>query len=161
MGILWRFWRLVLGWMANPKQVLCRQPPLGYDVGLVAVRLGPIRWEETVGLTSITVSNAHFFMAKKSMIEREKKRAHLVEKYAAKREALLEEFKSATSQSQRLAIHRKIQQLPRNSARVRMHNRCWVTGRPRGYYRPFGLSRNVLREWAHQGLLPGVVKSSW
>jgi small subunit ribosomal protein S14 len=100
-------------------------------------------------------------MAKRSMIEREKKRVKTVEKYAEKRETLLEEFRSATSQSQKLAIHRKIQQLPRDSAPNRMHNRCWVTGRPRGYYRPFGLSRNVLREWAHQGLLPGVVKSSW
>ncbi|NCQ42748.1 MAG: 30S ribosomal protein S14, partial [Cyanobacteria bacterium] len=50
---------------------------------------------------------------------------------------------------------------PLNSSRHRQRNRCWVTGRPRGYYRDFGLSRNVLREWAHEGLLPGVVKSSW
>jgi small subunit ribosomal protein S14 len=100
-------------------------------------------------------------MAKKSMIEREKKRAKLVEKYAAKRQELKEQFAAATSQRERLEIHRKIQQLPRNSAVNRMHNRCWVSGRPRGYYRDFGLSRNVLREWAHQGLLPGVVKSSW
>ncbi|MBW4623633.1 MAG: 30S ribosomal protein S14 [Cyanosarcina radialis HA8281-LM2] len=100
-------------------------------------------------------------MAKKSMIEREKKRHKLVEKYAEKREALLEEFRTTTSQQQKLAIHRQIQQLPRNSAPTRLRNRCWVTGRPRGHYRDFGLSRNVLREWAHQGLLPGVVKSSW
>jgi small subunit ribosomal protein S14 len=88
-------------------------------------------------------------MAKKSMIEREKKRAKMVAKYAEKREALLEEFRTAESQ------------LPRNSAPTRKHNRCWLTGRPRGVYRDFGLSRNVLREWAHEGLLPGVVKSSW
>lgn len=100
-------------------------------------------------------------MAKKSMIEREKKRAKMVEKYAAKREALLDEFRITENPLQKLEIHRKIQQLPRNSAPTRQHNRCWVTGRPRGYYRDFGLSRNVLREWAHQGLLPGVVKSSW
>lgn len=100
-------------------------------------------------------------MAKKSMIEREKKRQKLVEKYAEKRENLLDQFASATSQQERLAIHRQIQQLPRNSAPTRLRNRCWVTGRPRGYYRDFGLSRHVLREWAHQGLLPGVVKSSW
>jgi small subunit ribosomal protein S14 len=100
-------------------------------------------------------------MAKKNMIEREKKRIATVEKYAEKREALKEEFAKATTQQQKLAIHRKIQQLPRNSARVRVRNRCWVTGRSRGYYRDFGLSRHCLREMAHQGLLPGVVKSSW
>jgi small subunit ribosomal protein S14 len=100
-------------------------------------------------------------MAKKSMIEREKKRRELVDKYAEKRAELKEQFRTATSQIEKVEIHRKIQQLPRNSARVRLHNRCWVTGRPRGYYRDFGLSRNVLREWAHEGLLPGVVKSSW
>jgi small subunit ribosomal protein S14 len=100
-------------------------------------------------------------MAKKSMIEREKKRQKLVDKYADKREALKEEFKNATSQLEKLEIHRQLQQLPRNSAPNRVRNRCWVTGRPRGYYRDFGLSRHVLREWAHKGLLPGVVKSSW
>lgn len=100
-------------------------------------------------------------MAKKSMIEREKKRAHLIDKYADKRAELKEQFRQATTQREKLAIHRQIQQLPRNSSPTRQRNRCWVTGRPRGYYRDFGLSRNVLREWAHEGLLPGVVKSSW
>jgi small subunit ribosomal protein S14 len=100
-------------------------------------------------------------MAKKSMVEREKKRARIVEKYAEKREALLESFRVAESQQEKVQIHRQIQQLPRNSSRTRLRNRCQVSGRPRGYYRDFGLSRNVLREWAHQGLLPGVVKSSW
>ncbi|HEY9813266.1 MAG TPA: 30S ribosomal protein S14 [Candidatus Sericytochromatia bacterium] len=100
-------------------------------------------------------------MAKKSMIEREKKRQKLVDQYADKRAALLEDFQNAASQQQKVAIHRQIQQLPRNSAPTRLRNRCWVTGRPRGVYRDFGLSRNVMREWAHQGLLPGVVKSSW
>ncbi|AFY44525.1 30S ribosomal protein S14 [Nostoc sp. HK-01] len=95
------------------------------------------------------------------MIEREKKRAKLVAKYAEKRETLLEEFRQAESLEEKLDAHRKIQQLPRNSAPNRRRNRCWVTGRPRGVYRDFGLSRNVLREWAHEGLLPGVVKSSW
>ncbi|MBE9114879.1 30S ribosomal protein S14 [Lusitaniella coriacea LEGE 07157] len=100
-------------------------------------------------------------MAKKSMIEREKKRRHLVEKYADKRAELKEQFRTASSQMEKLEIHRKIQQLPRSSARNRLRNRCMITGRPRGYYRDFGLSRNVFREWAHEGLLPGVVKSSW
>ncbi|GAB4135981.1 MAG: 30S ribosomal protein S14 [Cyanobacteria bacterium J069] len=100
-------------------------------------------------------------MAKKSMIEREKKRERLVAKYAAKRESLMEEFANAATQQEKLEIHRKIQQLPRNSAPTRHRNRCWLTGRSRGYYRDFGLSRHVIREMAHQGLLPGVVKSSW
>jgi small subunit ribosomal protein S14 len=100
-------------------------------------------------------------MAKKSMIEREKKRQQLVDKYADKRAELKEQFRTAKNQREKLAIHRQIQQLPRNSAPNRVRNRCWVTGRSRGYYRDFGLSRNVLREWAHEGLLPGVVKSSW
>ena len=100
-------------------------------------------------------------MAKKSMIEREKKRQDLVDKYAETRADLKDQFQQATSQRERLAIHRQIQQLPRNSAPTRLRNRCWVTGRPRGFYRDFGLSRHVMREWAHKGLLPGVVKSSW
>ncbi len=100
-------------------------------------------------------------MAKKSMIEREKKRQRTVAKYAEKRQDLLDQFSNADSQQERLDLHRQIQQLPRNSAKTRVRNRCWLTGRPRGYYRDFGLSRHVMREMAHQGLLPGVVKSSW
>lgn len=95
------------------------------------------------------------------MIERERKRQKLVDQYAAKRAALKEEFKNAATPLERLEIHRKIQRLPRSSSKVRVRNRCWATGRPRGYYRDFGLSRHVIREWAHEGLLPGVVKSSW
>ncbi len=101
------------------------------------------------------------FMAKKGMVEREKKRARLVEKYAEKRAELKEQLRTATSAAKKLEISRQIQRLPRDSSATRKRNRCMVTGRPRGYYRDFGLSRNVLREWAHEGLLPGVVKSSW
>ena len=100
-------------------------------------------------------------MAKKGMVEREKKRARLVAKYAEKRAELKEQLRTATSAAQKLEISRQIQRLPRDSSATRKRNRCMVTGRPRGYYRDFGLSRNVLREWAHEGLLPGVVKSSW
>ena len=101
-------------------------------------------------------------MAKKSMIQRELKRQRLVMKYAKKRELLKKQINSvATSLKEKLALHRKLQQLPRNSSSVRLHNRCMVTGRPKGYYRDFGLSRHVLREMAHQGLLPGVQKASW
>jgi small subunit ribosomal protein S14 len=100
-------------------------------------------------------------MAKKSMIERELKRQRLVMKYAEKRALLKEQITSAVSLREKLALHRKLQQLPRNSSAVRLHNRCTVTGRPKGYFRDFGLSRHVLREMAHEGLLPGVMKSSW
>lgn len=100
-------------------------------------------------------------MAKKSMIEREKKRAKLCEKYSAKREELKEQFRQAEDFEDKMDLQRQLQRLPRNSSLNRQRNRCWVTGRPRGYYSDFGLSRNVFREWAHQGLLPGVVKSSW
>jgi small subunit ribosomal protein S14 len=100
-------------------------------------------------------------MAKKSMIERERKRESLVKKYASKRETLKKSISETSSLEQKLVLHRQLQQLPRNSAPVRLHNRCRVTGRPRGYFRDFGLSRHVLREYALQGLLPGVVKASW
>ncbi|MBC6421185.1 MAG: 30S ribosomal protein S14 [Hormoscilla sp. GM102CHS1] len=100
-------------------------------------------------------------MAKKSIIEREKKRQRLVDKYANKRQELKEQLRQTTNQQEKMDIRQQIQGLPRNSAPSRLRNRCWVTGRPRGYYRDFGLSRHVIREMAHQGLLPGVVKSSW
>jgi len=101
-------------------------------------------------------------MAKKNMIEREKKRNRLVEKYAVKRATLKDQLSDLSlSQQERVTLHRELQQLPRNSSPTRLRNRCWLTGRSRGYYRDFGLSRHVLREMAHQGLLPGVTKSSW
>jgi small subunit ribosomal protein S14 len=100
-------------------------------------------------------------MAKKSMIEREKKRIKLTQKYALKRETLLQQYRNSEDFNSKLEIHSKIQKLPRNSSKVRIRNRCWKTGRPRGYYRDFGVSRHVLREMAHQCLLPGVQKSSW
>ena len=95
------------------------------------------------------------------MIEREKRRQKLVAKYAQKREEIKEQIAQATSQQQKVNLHRQIQQLPPNSAPNRLRNRCWLTGRSRGYYRDFGLSRHVFREMAHKGLLPGVTKSSW
>ena len=100
-------------------------------------------------------------MAKKSMIEREKKRIKLQKKYALKRADLLNKYRNEESFSSKLELHSKIQQLPRNSAKTRIRNRCWKTGRPRGVFRDFGLSRHVVREMAHQCLLPGVTKSSW
>ena len=95
------------------------------------------------------------------MIAREKKRRALVEKYARKRAQFKQDLRVATSIREVVSIHRQFQQLPRNSAPVRLHNRCVQTGRPKGFYRDFGLSRHVLREMAHQCLLPGVRKASW
>ena len=77
-------------------------------------------------------------MAKKSMIARDVKRKKMVERFAAKRSALMEAFANAADPMERLEIHRKIQQLPRNSAPNRITNRCWATGKPRGVYRDFG-----------------------
>lgn len=95
------------------------------------------------------------------MIEREKKRILLNNKYSLKRNHLLKQYQETEDFKLRLEIHSKIQKLPRNSAKIRIRNRCWKTGRPRGYFRDFGLSRHVLREMTHNCLLPGVTKSSW
>ena len=100
-------------------------------------------------------------MANKAMIQRELKRQKLVMKYAKKRAILKDQIQKASSIKEKYAFQRKLQKLPRNSSPVRLHNRCLVTGRPKGYYRDFGLSRHVLREMAHEGLLPGVRKASW
>jgi small subunit ribosomal protein S14 len=100
-------------------------------------------------------------MAKKSMIEREKKRQRLVIKYETKRIELKNSIRQAKSYQQKLDLYMKLDELPKNSLSIRLRNRCWMTGRSRGYYRDFGLSRHVLREMAHQCLLPGVKKSSW
>ncbi|MFW2589102.1 30S ribosomal protein S14 [Sagittula sp. SSi028] len=101
-------------------------------------------------------------MAKKSMIEREKKRQRLVEKYAAKR-AELKEIANDESKSMedRFKARLKLAKLPRNSAPTRLHNRCQLTGRPHAYYRKLKISRIMLRELGSNGKLPGVVKSSW
>ena len=100
-------------------------------------------------------------MAKKSIIEREKKRQRLVIKYLQKRCMLKNQIRQTEFLQEKLEIQKKLQQLPRNSSPVRLRNRCLITGRARGYYKDFGLSRHVLREMAHQGFLPGITKSSW
>nr|YP_009106101.1 ribosomal protein S14 [Paradoxia multiseta]AIT94958.1 ribosomal protein S14 [Paradoxia multiseta] len=100
-------------------------------------------------------------MAKKSMIERERKRQRLVMTYKNKRDELKQQIRETELFEEKLTIHRKLQLLPRDSSPTRLHNRCLLTGRPKGYFRDFGLSRHVLREMAHDCLLPGVTKSSW
>ena len=89
-------------------------------------------------------------MAKESMKAREVKRAKMIAKYAEKRAKYLAE-----------GNYDALQSLPRNSSPIRAHNRCSITGRPKGYMRQFGLSRIVFREMASQGLIPGVKKASW
>ena len=100
-------------------------------------------------------------MAKKAMLEREKKRKKLVIKYSEKRIPFLKELKQVQSLEDIFKINEKIQKLPRNSSRIRLRNRCWKTGRPRGYFRFFGLCRNALRELANDCFLPGITKASW
>jgi|TARA_B110000503_G_scaffold65774_1_gene103272 small subunit ribosomal protein S14 len=100
-------------------------------------------------------------MAKQSMIQREKKREILTLKYKTKRDLLKKDLKTASSYSDKLSIYKRLQKLPKNSAPCRQRNRCWVTGRSRGFYKDFGLSRHVLREMAHEGTIPGLKKSSW
>ena len=95
------------------------------------------------------------------MVERERKRRRLVIKFSQKRNNLLQALKKASRLETKLDLHRKLQKLPRNSAPTRLHNRCLLTGRPKGYFRDFGLSRHMLREMAHSCVLPGLTKSSW
>ncbi|MGA3705887.1 30S ribosomal protein S14 [Ralstonia nicotianae] len=101
-------------------------------------------------------------MAKLSLIEREKKRAKLVAKYAEKR-AALEAIVADQSkpEEERYEARLKLQQLPRNANPTRQRNRCSITGRPRGTFRKFGLARNKLREIAFKGEIPGLTKASW
>jgi small subunit ribosomal protein S14 len=100
-------------------------------------------------------------MAKKSMVERERKRQKLVAKYKTKRSILKEEIKKTDFLEEKLALYMKLQKFPRNSSPVRLHNRCRITGRPKGYFRDFGISRLVLREMVHDCVLPGIRKASW
>ena len=101
-------------------------------------------------------------MAKKAMIEREKKRQKLVDKFAAKRADLKAIARNKElPMEERFAARLKLAKLPRNSSATRLHNRCQLTGRPHAYYRKLRISRIMLRELGSNGQLPGVVKSSW
>jgi small subunit ribosomal protein S14 len=101
-------------------------------------------------------------VAKLALIEREKKRARLVQKYSAKRatlKAIIDD--SSKSDEERYEARLQIQQLPRNANPTRKRNRCALTGRPRGTFRKFGLARNKIREIAFRGEIPGLTKASW
>ena len=101
-------------------------------------------------------------MAKLAVINREQKRRKTVEKFAAKRAELIAIFSNmkATDEA-RYEARQKFQALPRNASPVRLRNRCALTGRPRGFFRKFGLSRTKVREFAMRGEIPGIVKASW
>ena len=101
-------------------------------------------------------------MAKTSSIERNKKRERLAKQYAAKRAKLKEIIRKPTSTpAEREAAVAQLQALPRDSSKSRLRNRCAITGRPRGFYRKFGLGRTKLREATMRGEIPGLGKASW
>ncbi|MDH3412043.1 MAG: 30S ribosomal protein S14 [Gammaproteobacteria bacterium] len=101
-------------------------------------------------------------MARLAIINREAKRNKLVRKYARKRAELKKKLLDpALSSEERQVVSKNLQKLPKNSSPVRLQNRCRLTGRPHGFYRKFGLSRNKLREAAMRGDVPGLVKASW
>lgn len=101
-------------------------------------------------------------MAKKSMINREKKRKRMVERFAEKRAELKELIRNpGTDDEVRRDAQQRLQKLPRDANPIRMRNRCGLTGRAHGFYRKFGLGRNKLREAAMRGDVPGLVKASW
>ncbi|MGD9784004.1 MAG: 30S ribosomal protein S14 [Hyphomicrobiaceae bacterium] len=101
-------------------------------------------------------------MAKTSSIEKNKRRRKLVAQYEGKRKrlkAVADDLSKASEE--RFAARLKLAEMPRNSSKTRIRNRCEITGRPRGYYRKLRMCRNQLRELASMGLIPGMVKSSW
>nr|YP_009396026.1 ribosomal protein S14 [Dasya naccarioides]ARW65212.1 ribosomal protein S14 [Dasya naccarioides] len=100
-------------------------------------------------------------MAKQSMIQREIKREKLIKKYKNKRINIKNLITTKNEFQDIIELQKKLQKIPRNSMQCRHRNRCWMTGRSRGFYRDFGLSRHVFREMSHACLLPGIKKASW
>jgi len=101
-------------------------------------------------------------MAKKSSVEKDRRRRRLVKRFAAKRAELKAQARDrSASREEIFQASLKLAELPRDGAKVRIRNRCQLTGRPRGFYRKFGLSRIALRDLASVGQIPGMVKSSW
>lgn len=101
-------------------------------------------------------------MAKRCMIEKEKRRTQLVKKFATRRAELREIIRSQTATlDEKISAQQKMQSFPKDSNRCRIRNRCLITGRSRGVYRKFGLGRHKLREMAMVGLIPGLRKASW
>lgn len=100
-------------------------------------------------------------MARKALIQRQQKRQYLYWKYYEKRKFIKRNIRKSNPLEQKLYWHLKLQKLPKNSSAVRLHKRCLITGRAKGVLSYFGLSRHLVREFAHKGFLPGVFKASW
>ncbi len=101
-------------------------------------------------------------MARSCLVERNKKRLKMFEKYKKKRQELKNAiYNKDMPLSDRITLVMKLAKIPRNSSRVRIRNRCNITGRPRGYYRRFGICRNLLRDFAGNGTVSGLIKASW
>jgi len=100
-------------------------------------------------------------MAKKNMFQRELNKKKLIEKYIEKRKDILNKLKYTLTLQEKFNLNRKLQKFPINSSNIRLRNRCIISGKPRGVFRFFGLSRNFIRDYGHKSLLPGVIKASW
>jgi small subunit ribosomal protein S14 len=100
-------------------------------------------------------------MAKKNMFQRELNKKRLIKKYIEKRKDILNKLKFALIIEEKLNLNKKLQKFPVNSSNIRLRNRCTISGKPRGIFRFFGLSRNLIREYGHKSLLPGIIKASW
>lgn len=101
-------------------------------------------------------------MAKKSAVQKMFKKEKLIKKHAKKREELKQALLNPEiSFEERMLIQKKLEALPLNSSKIRHKNRCWLTGRPKGFHRDLGLCRNQVREMGHKGLIPGLTKASW
>lgn len=100
-------------------------------------------------------------MAKKSAIQKTLKKKKLIAGNAKKRSTIKEQMAKAETFEERMLLQKQLESLPLNSSKIRHKNRCWLTGRPKGYHRDFGICRNALRKMAHEGLIPGLKKASW
>jgi small subunit ribosomal protein S14 len=100
-------------------------------------------------------------MAKKSILERQIKKEKIINKFVEKRRDFLNSIKKGIFNENKISVTKKLQKLTLNSSNIRIRNRCNITGKPRGFFRFFGLSRNIIRDFAHKSLLPGITKSSW
>ena len=127
----------------------------------LTVECGVERFQNKDDTSKMFVKNLIRIMAKKSMIERHKKRVRMYELYRHRRKVFREKRNRTEDVTKTFEYGSILQKFPRNSAAVRVNRRCIITGRPKGVYRVYGLSRQVFREMAHQGLLPGITKSSW
>ena len=95
------------------------------------------------------------------MFQRELNKKKLIKKYIEKRKDILNKLKFALTIGEKLNLNKELQKFPINSSNIRLRNRCTISGRPRGIFRFFGLSRNLIREYGHKSLLPGIIKASW